>query len=91
MTCRMSGVRLRRGDAGLLHHVGQQRQGQVDAVLHQHLGEVQIDPGLEGDRQVVGAVVVGLRHHVQHVFDAVDLLLNGGGHRVGHVVGVGAG
>ena len=43
----MSGERLRRGDAGLLDDVGQQRQGQVDAVLHQHLGHVQVDAGLK--------------------------------------------
>ena len=84
-------VALAGGDAGLLDHVGQQRQGQVDAVLHQHLGEVQVDARLEGDGQGVGAVVVRLRHHVHHVFDAVDLLLDGGGDRVGDDLGVGAG
>ena len=55
------GVALAGGDAGLLDHVGQQRQGEVDAVLHQHLGEIEIDAGLEGDGEGVGAVVVGLR------------------------------
>ena len=74
------GVAFARGDAGLLDHVGQLRQGQVDAVLHQHLGEIQIDAGLERDGQAVGAVVGGLRRHVEHVLDAVDLLLDGGGH-----------
>jgi hypothetical protein len=78
------------GDAGLLDDVGQKGQGQVDAVLHQHLGEVQIDAGAERGGQLVGAVVVRLRHHVHHVFDAVNLLLDGGGHRVGHELGVGA-
>ena len=48
-------VALAGGDAGLLDHVGQQRQGQVDAVLHQHLGEVQVDAGLEGDGQGVAS------------------------------------
>ena len=84
-------VALARGDAGLLDHVGQERQGQVDAVLHQHLGEVQVDARLEGHGQGVGAVVVRLRDHVHHVLDAVDLLLDGGGHRLGDDLGVGAG
>jgi len=34
---------------------------------------------------------VRLRHHVHHVLDAVDLLLDGRGYRVGDDVGVGAG
>src|SRR5262249_20938297 len=42
-------VALAGGDADLLDHFGQERQGQVDAVLHEHLGEVQVDPRLEGD------------------------------------------
>ncbi len=84
-------MRLRVVTPACLTTSGKQRQGQVDAVLHQHLGEVQIDAGLEGDGQGVRAVVVRLRHHVHHVFDAVDLLLDGGGHGVGDVLGVGAG
>ncbi len=59
------------------------------AVLHQHLGHVQIDAHLEGDRQRVGAVVGALRRHVEHVLHAVDLLLDGRGHRVGHHLGIG--
>ena len=42
-------------DAGLLDDVGQQRHGQADAVLHQHLGHVQVDAVLEGDGQVVAS------------------------------------
>ena len=85
------GVALAGGDAGLLDHVGQQRQGQVDAVLHQHLGEIEVDARLEGDGQAVGAVVGRLRGHVDHVLDAVDLLLDGGGHGLGDDLGAGTG
>ena len=77
--------------AAALDQVGQDRLGQRDAVLHQHLGHVQIDAVLERHRQRVGAVVGALRRHVQHVFDAVDLLLDRGGDGVGHDLGVGSG
>ena len=62
-----------------------------DAVLHQHLGHVQVGAELEGDGQRVGAVVGALRRHVHHALDAVDLLLDRRGHGVGHDLGVGAG
>ena len=42
----MSGLAAR-GDADLFHDLRQLRQSQVDAILHQHLGEIQIDPGLK--------------------------------------------
>ena len=77
--------------ADLFHHVGQNRLGQGDAVLHQHLGHVQIRADLEGDHQAVAAVVAALRRHVEHVFHAVDLLLDRRGHGVGHHLCVGAG
>jgi len=73
----MSGLRLREVTPACLTTSGRKRQGQVDAVLHQHLGEVQIHAGLERDGQGVRPVVVRLGHHVHHVFDAVDLLLDG--------------
>ena len=43
--------------AGLPDHFRQRRQSQAHAVLHQHLGHVQIDAVLERDGQAVGAVV----------------------------------
>src|SRR5207248_983251 len=46
---------------------------------------------LEGDVQGVRAVVARLRRHVQHVLDAVDLLLDRRGDRVGDHLGVGPG
>ncbi len=71
--------------------IGQDRLGQRDAVLHQHLADVQVGAGLERHGQRVVAVVGALRRHVQHVLDAVDLLLDRRGHGVGHGLGVGAG
>ena len=38
-------------DAAALHQVGQNRLGHRHAVLHQHLGHVQVGAELEGDRQ----------------------------------------
>ena len=74
-----------------LHLRRQLRQGQGDAVLDEHLGDVHIGTDLERDCQRVVAVVGGLRRHVQHALDAVDLLLDRGGDRVGDHLGVGAG
>ena len=76
---------------GRLDDVGQQRHGQRDAVLHQHLRQVHVDAVLEGHRQAVVAVVGGHRRHVHHVLDAVDLLLDRRGHRLGDHLGAGAG
>ena len=80
-----------RRHAGLLDHVGQHRQGQVHPVLHQHLGQVQVHPLLEGHREIVGAVVGRRRFHVQHPLHAVNLLLDGRGHGLGYHLGAGAG
>ena len=73
-----------RRHAGLFQHVGQHGQGQVHPVLHQHLRQVQIHALLERDGQIVRAVVGALGGHVQHVLHAVDLLLDGGRHGLGH-------
>ena len=78
-------------DAFVLHQRRDDRQGQRDAVLHQHLGHVRIHAQLEGDGQVVGAVVGALRRHVHHALDAADLLLDRRGHGVAHGLGVGSG
>src|SRR5206468_615676 len=61
-----------------------------DAVLHEHLGHVQVRAELEGDVDVDLAVVGALGGHVEHVLDAVDLLLDGGGDGVGGDLGAGA-
>ncbi len=83
-------VAFARDDADLANHVGQLGQSEIDAVLHQYLGEIQIDAGFERDAEAVGTVVGGLRGHVHHVLDAVDLLLNGSGHGLGDDARVGA-
>jgi hypothetical protein len=67
---------LARGDAQPLHVFRQLRQGDGHAVLHQHLRGVEVGAELEGDRQHHLAVVGALRRHVEHVLDAVDLLLD---------------
>ncbi len=79
------------GDADAFHFFGQFSLGDRNAVLHQDLGGVQVRSQLEGDVQVHLAVIGALRGHVEHSLDAVDLLLDGGGHGVGDRFGVGAG
>ena len=58
-----------------------------DAVLHQHLRLVEIGAEPERDRQRHRAVGRALRRHVEHVFDAVDLLLDRRGDGVGDDLG----
>jgi hypothetical protein len=62
-----------------------------DAVLHQHLGEVQVGADVERDDQAVGAVGRAGRLHVDHVLDAVHLRLDRQRHRVHHGFRAGAG
>ena len=63
--------------ADALHLLRQPRHRDRDAVLHQHLRLVDIGPGFEDDVNLRRAVAGRLRHHVDHVVDAVDLLLDG--------------
>jgi hypothetical protein len=79
------------GHALLPHLVGQARQRLADAVLHLHLRQVHVGTHPEGDGQREDAVRRGLRRHVQHVLDAVDLLLQRRGHGLGQDARVGAG
>ena len=79
------------GHARLLDHIGQRGHGQVYPVLHLHLGVVQIGTQIERDGQRVHAVIGAPRRHVEHFFDADDLLLDGSSYRVGHHLGVGPG
>ena len=67
---------LAHGHADALHLVGQSRQRDRDAVLHQHLRLVDVGAGLEHDVDRQRAVAGRLRNHVDHVVDAVDLLLD---------------
>ena len=55
--------------------LGQAGQGVLDAVLRQHLGDVQVGSDLEGHRDRDLAVAGRLAAHIEHVLDAVDLLL----------------
>ena len=71
-----------------LDQVGDHRQCQRNAVLHEHLGHVGIRAEAEGDGQRVRAVVGALRRHVHHALDAADLCLDGRRHGVLHGLGV---
>ena len=62
----------------------QRRQGDGDAVLHQHLRVIEIGAELERDGERHVAVARALRSHVEHVLHAVDLLLDRRGHRLRH-------
>ena len=79
------------GDALALHVLGELGLGDLDPVLHQHLGHVQVGAQLERDVEEHLAVVGAARRHVDHVLDAVDLLFDRRGDGVGHDLGVGAG
>ena len=85
------GRRLDRRDADAPHVLGQARLGDRDAVLHQHLRLVEVGAELEGDGQRHLAVGRALRRHVEHVLDAVDLLLDRRRDRVGDDLGRRAG
>ena len=61
-----------------------------DAVLHEHLRDVEIGAEREGDGDLQLAVAGRLRGHVEHVLDAVDLLLDRRRDRVGDDLGGGA-
>ena len=61
----------------LLDGLRELRECGGNAVLHQHLREVEVRADLERDRQGVAAVGRAGGLHVEHVLDAVDLLLDG--------------
>ena len=64
--------------------------GDGHSVLHEHLGHVQIRADFERDVKQKLTVVGRTRRHVEHSFDAVDLLLDRDSHDVGNRLGVGA-
>ena len=82
---------MRTDDAEALHVLGQARLGDGDAVLHEDLGLVEVGAGLEDDVDRQPPVAGRLRDDVEHVVDAVDLLLDRRGDRVGDHLGRGAG
>src|SRR5882724_4570764 len=58
-------------------HIGRENGDRnSDAVLHQHLGGIEIGAEFESDAQRHVAVACALRRHVEHVLNAVDLLLD---------------
>ena len=62
-----------------------------DAVLHLHLGDVEIGAEIEADLDGEAPVGRRVRRHVEHVLDAVDLLLDRRDHGRGDDFGAGAG
>ncbi len=81
---------LAHGHAEALHLLRQPRQRDRHAVLHQHLRLIDVRSRLEHDLDRERAVAGRLRHHVEHVVDAVDLLLDRRGDRLGDDLGRGA-
>ena len=67
--------------------LGQARLGERNAVLDQHLRRIEIGAELEGDGDRHPPVAGRLRRLVEHVVDAVDLLLDRRGDRVGDGLG----
>src|SRR5437016_10302851 len=62
-----------------------------DAILYQHLRRIEIRAELERDAQRHVAVARALRGHVEHVLDAIDLLLDRRRHCFRHNLRVRAG
>ena len=77
--------------AELLHLLGQLRLGLRDAVLHLHHVHVAVALDLEGDLELVGAVVRTAPRHVEHIINAVHLVLDRHRDGVEHLARVGAG
>ena len=71
-----------RGYTEALDFLRQSRQRLRYTVLHLHLRFVEVRAQSEGNRQSHHAVGCGLRKHVEHAFDAIDLLFEGRGHGV---------
>ena len=77
-------------DADVAHVGGQPRRRGGDAVLHLHLRDIEIGAEIEGDGDGEAPVGGRVRGHVEHVLDAVDLLLDRRDHGRGDDVGAGA-
>ena len=84
------GRRLFGRHADALHVLRQARQRLRHAVLHLHLRVVEVGAERERDGQRQRAVRGRLREHVEHVLDAVHLLLERRGHGFGDHLRVGA-
>ena len=75
------------GDADALHFLREYGDRHGHAVLHQDLRLIEIGAELEGDGQRHVAVARALRRHVEHVLNAIDLLLDRRGDGVGDIFG----
>jgi hypothetical protein len=78
-------------DADVAHVGGQARRRGGDAVLHLHLRDIEIGAEVEGDGNAEASVSGRVRRHVEHVLDAVDLLLDRSDHGRGDHLRAGAG
>ena len=67
--------------ADALHFGREHRDRDGDTILHQHLSGIEIGAELESDAQCQVTVASALRRHVEHVLDAIDLLLDWRRHR----------
>ena len=82
---------LANGYADVLHFLGQSRQRDRDAILHQNLRLIDVGAGLEDGVDRHRAVAGRLRNQIDHVVDAVDLLLDRRGDRLRNHLGGSAG
>ncbi len=78
-------------DALRLDGLRQRGERRSDAILHQDLREIDVGADLEGHGQRIAAVGSAGRLHVNHAFDAVDLLFDRLCHRLDQGLGAGAG
>ena len=69
-------------DALLLNRHRQLRHRRRDAVLDEHLGEIQIRANFKSHGQRVAAIARAVGLHVEHLFHAVDLLFDRQGDRL---------
>ncbi len=75
-----------------LGHLGRKHGfGGINLVLDVDGADVLRITDVESDQDARDSVARAIRRHVDHAVDAVDLLLDRGGHRVGDGLGVGAG
>jgi hypothetical protein len=81
------GRALGRGHADIADVRRDARQCDRDPVLHLHLCGIEVGAEVESDVDLETAVAGRVRRDVEHVLDAVDLLLERSGHRRGNDVG----
>ena len=79
------------GHADVAHVDRQSGLRDTDAVLHLDLRDIEIGADVEADGNRKTAVAGRVRRHVDHVLDAVDLLLDRRHHGCRHDIGARAG